>query len=139
MSRPKPLSQSVCYVTSRPRLTTAYFCNYSSVSYATLLSIQQHGLIINKTKCVECLFYFKSTSSQLPFSFINGEALSREQTAKYLGVHFTSNMTWSTHIDTVFTKCLNLPFFIQRLSKLNVYKSLLWRLFSTCAIPLVLY
>ncbi len=60
-----------------------------------------HGFIINKTKCVEYLFSSKTTSSQLPFSFLKGEALSRAQTVKYLCVHFTSNMTWSTHNDTL--------------------------------------
>ncbi len=70
-----------------------------------------HGLFINKTKCEECLFYPKNTSPKLPLSLINGEALSREQTVKYLGVHFNSNLTWSTHIDSVFTKCLKISFF----------------------------
>ncbi len=41
-----------------------------------------HGLLINKTKCAECLFYPKNTSPQLPLRLINGEALSREQTVK---------------------------------------------------------
>ncbi len=49
---------------------------------------------------------------QLPLSLINGEALSREQTVKYLGVNFNSKLTCSTHIDPVFTKCLKMFFFI---------------------------
>ncbi len=49
-------------------------------------------------------------SLQLPLSLINGEALSRRQTVKYLGVHFNSNLTWSTHIDSVFTKSLKIFF-----------------------------
>ncbi len=69
-----------------------------------------HGLNISKTKCVECLVYSKNTSSQLLFSFLNREVISHEQSVKYLGVHFFSNMTLSTHIDTVFTKCLKLSF-----------------------------
>ncbi len=52
-----------------------------------LSRLAEHGSIINKTKCVECLFYIKNTSSQLPFSFLNGEALSRDQTVLYLGVY----------------------------------------------------
>ncbi len=66
-----------------------------------------HGLIINKSKCAECLFY----SSQLTFSFLNGEALSREQTvsknivSKNIGVHFF--ITWFTHTDYVFTDYLS--------------------------------
>ncbi len=65
-------------------------------------------LIINKTKCVECFFY--SIKHFLSNPFLNGEALSREQTVKYLRVHFTPNMIWSTHIYTIFTKCLKLSF-----------------------------
>ncbi len=63
-----------------------------------------HGLIINKTICKECLFYPKNTSPQLPFSLINGE----EQTVKNLGAYFTSNLTGSTQIDFVFTECLKI-------------------------------
>ncbi len=97
------------------------------------------GLFIDKTTCAECLFYPKNTSPQLLLSLINGEALSREQTVKYLGVHFNSNLTWSTHIDSVFTKCLKISFFIRRLRSMNVHKSLLWRIVSACAIPIILY
>ncbi len=50
-----------------------------------------YGLLINKTKCAECLFYPKNTSPQFPLSLINSEALSREQTVKYLGVHINLN------------------------------------------------
>ncbi len=98
-----------------------------------------HGLIITRTKCVECFFYSKNTSSQLPFSFPDGESLPREQTVNYLGAHSTSNMTWSTHIDIGFTKCLKLSFFIRRLRRMNVHKSLLQRIVSVGAIPLILH
>ncbi len=97
-----------------------------------------HVPIINTTKCVECLFYSTNTPAQLPFSFLNGKALSRDLTVKYLGVHFTWNMTWSTHIDTVFTKCLKLSFSIRRLRSINVYKCLLWEIVSNPAIHLIL-
>ncbi len=69
----------------------------------TSLVLRLGVLIINKTKCVECLFYSKNTSFQSPFSFLNGEALSREHTIKYLGVYFSSNMAWSSHVETFFT------------------------------------
>ncbi len=50
-----------------------------------------HGLIINKNKCVGCLFYPQNISPQLQLPLVNGEALFREQTVKYLGVHYTSS------------------------------------------------
>ncbi len=58
------------------------------------------GLLINKSECVQCFFFPKN------ISLINGEALSQEQMVRYLAAHLTSNLTWSTHIDSVFTKCL---------------------------------
>ncbi len=42
---------------------------------------------LSLTSALNASFYSKNTSSQLPFSFLNGEALSREQTVKYLSVH----------------------------------------------------
>ncbi len=49
--------------------------------------------------------------------------------------HLYTNHFWSTHIDSVFTKCLKISFFIRRLRSMNVHKSLLWRIVSACAIP----
>ncbi len=89
--------------------------------------------------CGMRLFPKKNTPPQLPLSLINGEALSREQTVKYLGVNFTSNLAWYTHIDSVFIKCLKLSFVIRRLRSMNVNKSPLWRIVSACAIPSILY
>ncbi len=48
-------------------------------------------------------------------------------------------MTWSTHIDIGFTKYLKLSFFIRRLRRMNVHKSLLWRIVSVGEIPLILH
>ncbi len=98
-----------------------------------------HGLNISMIKYVECLAYSKNTSPQLLFSFLYSEALSREHTVKYVGVHFSSNMTLSTHIDTAFTKCLKPSFFIHRLRSMNVHKPFLWCSTSACATPLILY
>ncbi len=64
------------------------------------------------TKCAECLFYSNS-SSQLPFSFLNGEALSRDHTVKYLGVYFSSNMAWSTLSTPSSLNALNNLFYSQ--------------------------
>ncbi len=58
-----------------------------------------HGLLISKTKCAS--FIPKNTSPQLPLSLVNGEALSRQQTVKNLGVHFNLNLIWPTQIDSV--------------------------------------
>ncbi len=78
-----------------------------------------HWQLINKTKCAECLFYSKNIFSQHQLFLINGESVSRDQTVKYLGEYITSNMTWCTHMNTVFTKCLRLSFFNRRLRTMN--------------------
>ncbi len=78
-----------------------------------------HWLLINKTKCAKCLFYSTNIFSHHQLFFINGEAVSREQTVKYLGEYITSIMTWCTHMNTVFTNCLRLSFFNRRLRTMN--------------------
>ncbi len=95
---------------------------------------------MSRTKRIECLFHPKNASSQFPFSFLNGDALSCEHTVKYRDGHFSSNITWSTHTDTVFTKCIKVKrFFIRRLRSMNVTKSLLWRIVSACTTHVLLY
>ncbi len=79
-----------------------------------------HGLAINKDKYDECLFYFKNTSSDLLFLFLNGEALCREHTVKYIISTLSSQNAGG-------------------LRSMNVRKSLLWRIVSACATPLILY
>ncbi len=84
----------------------------------------EYGLLINNAKCVECLFYPQNTSQKLSLSLINGEALSRKQTVKYLGVHFTSNLIWS--------------FFIRRLRSMK-FKIPLMAIFFSLRYSLILY
>ncbi len=48
----------------------------------------EHGLVINKTKYVECLFY----SETLPLRSCS-LFFTAKHTVKYLSVHFSSNMT----------------------------------------------
>ncbi len=55
-----------------------------------------HELVINKTRYVECLSSSKNTSSQLPFSFLNGEALSREHLSHCQVSLCISFPLWST-------------------------------------------
>ncbi len=47
--------------------------------------------------------------------------------------HFTSKVTCSTHIDA------SNYLFYQKACTMSVHKSLLWRIVSACAIPLILY
>ncbi len=98
-----------------------------------------HGLLINKTKCAECLFYPRNTSSKPPLSLINGEELSREQTVKYIGVRFNSNLTWSTHIDSVFSKdcvsirkCIRLPSTSSGVAYTHICKILISQQHNSC-------
>ncbi len=61
-----------------------------------------HGLVVSKTKCFEFPLHSKKNSCQLRLAFLNGEALSRKHAVKCPGVYFSSNTTWSTHINIVF-------------------------------------
>ena len=43
-------------------------------------------------------------STKFPELFIHEIALEQETVAKFLGVFIDGNITWKTHINTVFTK-----------------------------------
>ncbi len=88
-----------------------------------------HGLVINKAKCV-CYSKTLLPNSRFLSLMVN--------MTKYVGENFSSNMTWSAHIDTGFTRYLKQCLFIHRLHFMNVHKSLMANFFSF-AIPVILY
>jgi hypothetical protein len=104
-----------------------------------------HGLILNRTKCVEMLMHLR----KLPFpENINGfthhaqisdEPLDRVDSIKYLGVLISSDLTWSEHVNNLFTKCRKLTFYIKRLRTYRVPNTVIWRFVDSCVLPLILY
>ncbi len=70
-----------------------------------------HGLPVNKIKCVKCLFYPKNTSpiSRSLSSTVKHYLVSKQ--SSILVYISPRTWLWYTHIDTAFTKCLRLSFY----------------------------
>jgi hypothetical protein len=102
----------------------------------------ENSLILNRTKCVECLFRFRNSRPRQQFeasSSIDGISLSEVTDVKYLGIHFSSDCTWSLHIQSIFSKCLKLSFVIKRLVLLQVPYAILRKFVDACVLPVILY
>ncbi len=97
------LRMIVCLVTLTANALTKR--DWMMTSLVLRLGVLIMDLSSSKSNVLNVFFYSKTTSPQLRFSVLNGEALSRERTVKYLNAYFSSNMTWYTPIDIVFTKC----------------------------------
>jgi hypothetical protein len=102
----------------------------------------QNSLLLNKSKCNECIFHFQRTmriSQTASPSSIDGCSLECVEEVKYLGVHFSSNCTWSTHVSEIFSKCLRLSFSVKRLRSLHTPFRIIEKFVFSCIVPLILY
>lgn len=60
-------------------------------------------MMLNTTKCKTISFSRKHTHSDFTYH-VNNAAISRATTYKYLGINFTSTLSWSTHITSICAK-----------------------------------
>ena len=58
---------------------------------------------------------------------------------KYLGVTIASDLTWSSHVESVFLKVRKLCFFIRRLRTFKVPQHILIQFMNSCVLPIILY
>ncbi len=72
-----------------------------------------NGLNLNPNKCVQCMSFLKGNADTDPDlkANINGNTLSTVESVTHLGVTFTNNAKWTTHVEDIFGKCLRLFFF----------------------------
>jgi hypothetical protein len=101
----------------------------------------QNDLLLNKSKCLECRFHLqrRNLTSVFHRSVINDSAIEQVEHVKYLGVHFSSDCTWTTHVSCIFSKCLKLSFTIKRLLKLHVPYNVIKTFVHSCVFPTILY
>ncbi len=67
------------------------------------------------------MFSFKGyviTDPELKAS-INGDTLSAVESVTYLGVIFSSNAKWTTHVEDIFKKCVRVSFCEETSSVIN--------------------
>ena len=98
---------------------------------------------LNAAKCKYMLISRKRSSlaSILPTLFIGSPEATMEKVTsmKYLGVHISSDLSWSTHIDIITSKARRTLGFIYRKFYRNVNSSVLTKLYTTLVRPLLEY
>ncbi len=91
------------------------------------------SLNIDKTK--ELVVDFRRQSRE--HTPIDKTPVERVNSFKFLGVHITEDLTWSTHTDAVLKKSHQRLFFLRRLRKFGMSPSIL-RSFYTCTVESIL-
>ena len=117
---PKALSKNVVLVqyaddiciwmnTNMKKSTPQRTINYQKRLYQSDLSslekyMTENGLTLSTEKTNMMLFNPGSAPNNLPTFKLNGEIIEYTQVAKFLGVNFTTKLTWNFHIQHILTK-----------------------------------
>ena len=93
---------------------------------------QKNSLILNISKTKELIVDFRR--AQHPRTYtpldIGGTAVDRVSSFKYLGVHITEDLTWTTHINTLVGKARQRLFHLRQLRKFKVSQRILQSFYS---------
>jgi len=90
---------------------------------------QDKSLMLNVSKTKELVVDFRRTQHQRTCTPLgmNGTAVERVSSFRYLGVHITEDLTWTTHIDTLAKKVNQHLYHLRQLTKFQVS----WRILQT--------
>ena len=78
---------------------------------------QEYNLSLNVNKMKELIVDFGIQQMEYAPIHINGTAVVKVESLKFLSVHITDNLTWSTHTDRVLKKVQRCLFNLRRLKK----------------------
>uniref|UniRef100_A0A8C7H559 Alkylated DNA repair protein AlkB homologue 8 N-terminal domain-containing protein n=1 Tax=Oncorhynchus kisutch TaxID=8019 RepID=A0A8C7H559_ONCKI len=92
-------------------------------------------LNVNKTK--EMIVDFRKQQSEHPPIHIDGTVVERVVSFKFLGVHITDKLNWSTHTDSIMKKAQQRLFNLRRLKKFGLSPKALTN-FYRCTIESIL-
>ena len=99
---------------------------------------QGNSLSLNVSKTKEMIVDFRRSGARdySPLS-IYGAPVERVSSFKYLGVHISEDLTWTTHIDSVVKKARQRLYFLRRLRKFKMSQKILKNFYS-CTIESIL-
>ena len=83
---------------------------------------QENNLTLNVIK-IEMIVDFRKQKTELPPIHIEGTAVDKVESCKFLGVHITDKLKWSTHTDRVVKKARQRLFNLRRHTYKNTGKS----------------
>ncbi len=92
---------------------------------------QENHLSLNIDKTKQLVVDFRRQSREHTPITIDKTPVERVNSFKFLGVHITEDLTWSTHTDAVLKSSHQCLFFLRRLRKFGMSPSIL-RSFYTC-------
>ncbi len=98
---------------------------------------QENHLSLNIDKTKELVVDFRRQSREHTPITIDKTPVERVNSFKFLCVHITEDLTWSTHTDAVLKKSHQRLFFLRRLRKFGMSPSIL-RSFYTCTVESIL-
>ncbi len=98
---------------------------------------QENHLSLNIDKTKELVVDLRRQSREHTPITIDKTPVERVNSFKFLGVHITEDLTWSTHTDAVLKKTHQRLFFQRRLRKFGMSPSIL-RSFYTCTVESIL-
>ena len=66
---------------------------------------QENNLSLNINKTKELIVDFRKQQREHAHNHVNGTAVDKVESFKFLGVHITDDLKWSTHTDSVVKRC----------------------------------
>uniref|UniRef100_A0A669BHJ9 Reverse transcriptase domain-containing protein n=1 Tax=Oreochromis niloticus TaxID=8128 RepID=A0A669BHJ9_ORENI len=98
---------------------------------------QDNHLTLNVAKTKELIVDFRRCRGVHTPITINGAAVERVSSFRFLGVHLAEDLTWSVHINKTVKKAQQRLFFLRRLKRFGMSPRIL-RTFYRCAIESIL-
>ncbi|CDQ58637.1 unnamed protein product [Oncorhynchus mykiss] len=81
---------------------------------------QENNLTLNVNKTKEMIVEFRKQQREHPPIHIDGTVVERVVSFKFLGVHITDKLNWSTHTDSIVKKAQQRLFNLRRLKKFSL-------------------
>ncbi|CAH8485699.1 unnamed protein product [Schistosoma margrebowiei] len=104
-----------------------------------------NGLILNPSKCQAVNFSMRHERNINTFlrshnACAMGDSLINSVSkVNYLGVTFSSDLSWSSHVLSLSKKVFRLTYYIKRLHALGITRHLLLQFVNSCILPIILY
>ena len=77
----------------------------------------QNNLDLNTSKTKELIVDYRRSKSVLPTLAIRGEEVERVESFKFLGVHISADLTWTTHTSVQLKKAHQRLYFLRKLKQ----------------------
>uniref|UniRef100_A0A8K9USR6 Reverse transcriptase domain-containing protein n=1 Tax=Oncorhynchus mykiss TaxID=8022 RepID=A0A8K9USR6_ONCMY len=98
---------------------------------------QKNNLTLNVNKTKEMIVDFRKQQREHPPIHIDGTVVERVASFKFLGIHITDKLNWSTHTDSIVKKAQQRLFNLRRLKKFGLSPKALTN-FYRCTIESIL-